>query len=251
VRHSARFTGSADQPRRMSRASHGGARLSSRHGHRPMIMRKPERVDADRSSSSGPKNERESFAETDFLVDGGRRDSISEDADEGVSGLADAPGPSVNEDENEDGSDSDDSFDSFDYGDGVNHESISHRLNELFKSLRAAFNRATTKCIVGTHETLASLHPHFSDVAWVGPELRSIFTNASDPRTLAPGETLITEGELQPYVHLLLQGTLVLYKDINGKVAEVGKLHPGAIVGDISFLLGSPPGVTVQARARP
>jgi CRP-like cAMP-binding protein len=65
----------------------------------------------------------------------------------------------------------------------------------------------------------------------------------------AQGEVLVQQGQPTSTMFLLTQGTLLATKTIHGKTRHVGTLKPGQIIGELSFLLGSTPVVSVSAPA--
>ena len=80
-------------------------------------------------------------------------------------------------------------------------------------------------------------------------ELREIFLSARVPLIkLSPGEVLIRQGEPSTMMYLLLSGNLVLSRTEGARTRSLGTLREGAVLGELSFLLGSTPNVTVSAR---
>jgi CRP-like cAMP-binding protein len=69
---------------------------------------------------------------------------------------------------------------------------------------------------------------------------------AQPQRTLAPGETLITAGEAGGELYVLEQGRLVVERD---GIAIATIAEPGALIGEMSVLLGIDHSATVRAEA--
>jgi len=66
-------------------------------------------------------------------------------------------------------------------------------------------------------------------------------------RRLEPGEALITEGQPTRTVFLLTEGTLAVKARVGELDSELGRLRPGALVGEIGFLDGQPATASVVA----
>jgi CRP-like cAMP-binding protein len=75
--------------------------------------------------------------------------------------------------------------------------------------------------------------PNFADLAWSHPKL-----------TLAAGEVLLTEGSPGGMLYVLEQGKLVVERD---GVALATLTEPGALIGEMSVLLGTPNSADVRA----
>ena len=60
-------------------------------------------------------------------------------------------------------------------------------------------------------------------------------------------EALIREGEA-PYFCVLLEGSLVLKKDVGGKLAEIYTYKPGEFFGEVPILMGAPAFVSIFAK---
>lgn len=69
---------------------------------------------------------------------------------------------------------------------------------------------------------------------------------AADVR-LSAGEWLIREGEL-PHFFVLLEGSLILKKDVNGKPKDFHEYKPGEFFGEVPILLGAPAFVSIKAK---
>ena len=69
-------------------------------------------------------------------------------------------------------------------------------------------------------------------------------TQSQPQRSLAPGEVLITEGEQGGELYVLETGRLVVERG-GVKIAEIKE--PGAIIGEMSVLLGNDNSATVRA----
>jgi CRP-like cAMP-binding protein len=63
--------------------------------------------------------------------------------------------------------------------------------------------------------------------------------------TLAPGTTIITEGRAVDAITIVLDGELVASLEAAGQ--ELGRMGPGEIVGEMSFIDAAPPSATVKA----
>ena len=86
-----------------------------------------------------------------------------------------------------------------------------------------------------------------------GDMIELFFLKAGRPRTLRPGERLIHEGQQVPSVFLVTAGELVLKKkqEKNRKDKVVGgSRFKGALLGELSLLLGQPATVSVDAAAQ-
>lgn len=88
--------------------------------------------------------------------------------------------------------------------------------------------------------------PLFSDL---GGEAAVRLLSFFEGRRIGAGEELWHEGEPGDRLGFLLAGRLQLKKDteFKGKQVVVGVLAPGAVVGELSFLDGSPSPLTVAA----
>ena len=79
------------------------------------------------------------------------------------------------------------------------------------------------------------------------------FLKAGRQRTLRPGERLIHEGHQVPSVFLVMEGELVLKKKQEGQGRKDkvvgGSRFKGALLGELSLLLGTPATVSVDAAA--
>ncbi|POB14334.1 Crp/Fnr family transcriptional regulator [Halobacteriovorax sp. DA5] len=53
---------------------------------------------------------------------------------------------------------------------------------------------------------------------------------------IIPGEAIINEGEESSCMYLLKEGTLAVYKDIEGEQKQIGTIYSGEFVGEVSFL---------------
>ena len=69
---------------------------------------------------------------------------------------------------------------------------------------------------------------------------------AADVR-LREREALIREGE-QPYFFVLLEGSLVLKKDVGGKLAVLHTYKPGEFFGEVPIMMGAPAFVSIFAK---
>jgi CRP-like cAMP-binding protein len=66
-------------------------------------------------------------------------------------------------------------------------------------------------------------------------------------REVAPEVELLSEGEDSSALFFILEGDLKLFVGERGKRSEVGRLGPGAVLGEVSFLDGEPTTATVTA----
>lgn len=64
---------------------------------------------------------------------------------------------------------------------------------------------------------------------------------------LAAGATVIAEGRAVDAITIVLEGQLVV--SLEGAGQELGRLGPGEIVGEMSFIDAAPPSATVRASA--
>ena len=94
-----------------------------------------------------------------------------------------------------------------------------------------------------------------------GSALRTVFTQLArslPTTTLMPGEVLIGEGETVRAMHILLSGFLVVsQRGVAGatqtrpnRTRTLATLRRGAVVGEISFLLGASSNILVAARSK-
>lgn len=95
--------------------------------------------------------------------------------------------------------------------------------------------------------SLASKQSEASAFEVLSAVLRVRFVNEGERSELSPGQVLIQQGTPQRSMHLLISGNLVATKKVGGVDRQLGKVMPGAILGEISFLLGSTPVVSVSA----
>lgn len=74
-------------------------------------------------------------------------------------------------------------------------------------------------------------------------------TAAHDRIRLSPGEALITEGQVDDTVYVLLRGALCVSRNLDGKQTPVSVVtHPGSVVGEIVALGGGTRTATVEAQ---
>ena len=96
--------------------------------------------------------------------------------------------------------------------------------------------------------------PSEADTHTMGLDLLSCFQEEhendlaalAEPRTLQPGEVLISEGESPPGLYIIIRG---LFDVLVGgpKPISVVKRGPGELLGEVSFLTGEPANATVVA----
>jgi len=78
-----------------------------------------------------------------------------------------------------------------------------------------------------------------SDVEWLA---------AAGRRVEIPRDGIrVTEGKPIPFVDLLLRGSLSVHTRASGP-REIGRVSPGELVGELSFLDSRPPSATLRAR---
>ena len=77
---------------------------------------------------------------------------------------------------------------------------------------------------------------------------RQRFANKAADVHLKSGEWLIREGDI-PYFYVLLEGDLVLIKDVLGQAREFHTYKVGAFFGEVPILMGAPAFVSVQAKS--
>lgn len=73
------------------------------------------------------------------------------------------------------------------------------------------------------------------------------FAAALVPQRLMPGEVLLHEGTAYEALHLLLRGQLKVTLRSRGAATDLGRLDPGAVLGEVSVLDGGPASATVSA----
>jgi CRP/FNR family cyclic AMP-dependent transcriptional regulator len=78
-----------------------------------------------------------------------------------------------------------------------------------------------------------------SDVEWIAAVGRRI----EIPRQ----EVRVQEGEPISFVDLLLRGSLTVHTRASGS-REIGRISPGELIGELSFLDSRPPSATLRAR---
>lgn len=61
------------------------------------------------------------------------------------------------------------------------------------------------------------------------------------------GDTVIEQGEKGNTAYLIQSGSVRVYREENGKTAELGKLGPGDIVGEMALIVDEPRTATVKA----
>jgi CRP/FNR family cyclic AMP-dependent transcriptional regulator len=80
-----------------------------------------------------------------------------------------------------------------------------------------------------------------NDLKWI--------INRSKKKVVAPGETLIYEGEAINALYIILSGLLSVSISVEGET-ELALLSEGEVVGEISFVDSRPPLATVKAITR-
>src|SRR5436189_5980063 len=71
--------------------------------------------------------------------------------------------------------------------------------------------------------------------------------SAAERRRLSAGEVLVVAGEVDDHVYVLMTGELVVYLHAEGSEAEVSRIPPRTLVGEISAIAGGPRTATVRA----
>ncbi|HEX2571460.1 MAG TPA: protein kinase [Polyangia bacterium] len=66
-------------------------------------------------------------------------------------------------------------------------------------------------------------------------------------RVFAAGEPLMVEGEAGNAAYLIVRGSCVAYKTIDGVRRELRRMGPGSVVGEMALLLSQPRTATVEA----
>lgn len=110
-------------------------------------------------------------------------------------------------------------------------------------TLLSRFNELIAQCA-----PVDTLEAHLHD-DWLKRSLGDVFLEASDPITVPPGEAFITQGEPCDSIFLVMKGSVVLRKTLkDGSVQELSKIrYAGDTLGELSFLLGSLPVLSVHA----
>jgi hypothetical protein len=67
---------------------------------------------------------------------------------------------------------------------------------------------------------------------------------------LAPGETIIWEGQINDDVFILIEGELAVFVTQDGHLKPVGQINPGEVFGEMSFFTHEPRKATVRATAQ-
>lgn len=88
-----------------------------------------------------------------------------------------------------------------------------------------------------------SLLSNFSDT-----ELTDLFANAAEQR-FAPRSFLCREGDRNGHLYFLLSGEVeVTKKDAHGRAHALAQLSSGALLGELSWIMGTPCGASLEAR---
>jgi cAMP-dependent protein kinase regulator len=95
----------------------------------------------------------------------------------------------------------------------------------------------------GAQEATRSVIPLFSDLT---QEEFNEFTKSMIIHTLAPGKTIVKEGEPGRSVFILTRGSVKVYSTIGGKQVELAALQASDFFGEIAFLTGKPRTATVE-----
>lgn len=95
----------------------------------------------------------------------------------------------------------------------------------------------------GAQEPTRSVIPLFSDFT---QEEFNEFTKRMIIHTLAPGKTIIKEGDTGRSVFILTRGAVKVFFTIRGKKVELAALQASDFFGEIAFLTGKPRTATVE-----
>jgi len=95
----------------------------------------------------------------------------------------------------------------------------------------------------GARAATRSVIPLFSDLT---QDEFNEFTKRMIIHTLAPGNTIIKEGDHGRSVFLLTRGSVKVYSTIAGKKVDLASLHASDFFGEIAFLTGKPRTATVE-----
>ena len=83
---------------------------------------------------------------------------------------------------------------------------------------------------------------------WSSTDVQSIILKAGSLMALSPGQTIIRQGEQEPSLFFILNGELVIqHSSADGKrTKEIGRRGRNEVIGEISFLLNTPPAASVS-----
>lgn len=84
-------------------------------------------------------------------------------------------------------------------------------------------------------------------LAELSPEDRALLMDLAEPMAFRPGQVLIEQGQSLKMLLLIMKGVVGVRVSRSGISIEVGLLHPGEIVGELSFVSWEPAAATVVA----
>ncbi len=91
---------------------------------------------------------------------------------------------------------------------------------------------------------MASLTPLLANFT---PEELSLLSGSGDSCSYAPDETLISQGEDNNHLFLVLKGQLEVLQDVEGFKKKVATLEAGDSIGEVSVFDPGPASATVRA----
>jgi len=94
-----------------------------------------------------------------------------------------------------------------------------------------------------------TLEARIKDEKWLNASLGDVFLDASKPFEVNPGDAFIEQGKPSDSIYLIIKGSVVLRKTRqDGTVQELTNLRKaGETLGELSFLLGTLPVLSVHA----
>jgi len=81
----------------------------------------------------------------------------------------------------------------------------------------------------------------------LSPEDRALLMDLAEPMTFEPGQVIIEQGQSLKMLLLITRGVVGVRISRDGVSIKVGLLHPGEIVGELSFVSWEPAAATVVA----
>ena len=93
----------------------------------------------------------------------------------------------------------------------------------------------------------AALAKRFRSLGSLGAADLDAFASALKTRVLSPGQTLVEEGSAGDSVWLVWEGQLGVSLQVGRERVSLGRVGPGAIVGEVAFLDGGPASATISA----
>ena len=152
-------------------------------------------------------------------------------------------GDAADDDDGSDGSDSSDDSDGSSNNDDDDDDDEEQPDGGCQSRLMAAVSHCAS---IGLEpETRGIVH----DDAWLRAHLGDLFLKAGVKMSVPPGEVIIEQGVPSDRIYLIMEGTAVLRKrQSDGSSRELEGLRgPGDTIGELSFLLGTTPVVSVLA----